>query len=59
MKIATGSSLDRKSFLEYEQNRFDIRDFGAAVGGDAVSNTKAIDEAIVAASKAGGGCVKI
>ena len=59
MKIATGSSLNRNSFLEYEKNRFDIRDYGAREGGEAVANTKAIDEAIAAASQAGGGCVVV
>lgn len=55
---ATGSTVD-KGLLLNERWLCRITDFGAVSGGDPVKNTQAINQAILAASQAGGGTVVV
>ena len=55
---ATGSTVDRAVLLR-EDRIYPITDFGAVAGGDPVANTNAINQAILAASAAGGGTVVV
>ena len=56
--VATGSSITREDLLK-EDNVVSILDYGAAAGGNAVTNTNAINEAIKELSQSGGGTVVV
>ena len=58
--VATGSTITPEDLMkEGEGQLFDITEYGAVDGGDAVANTEAMNAAIAAASKAGGGTVVV
>ncbi len=55
---ATGCTVDRSVLLN-ESRLYSILDFGAVSGGDAVQNATAINNAVMSASKDGGGTVVV